>query len=112
MGEMRRLWKGTTEFGTRDLPPDDTWKTNRHHSAMKQLFRDHSNQAIGVEHPIFEDTAVKFVHEQRRSSLPVMSCFKDSQRERETRGGLASTILRAPTTTTPPVLQHPKALTP
>ena len=25
-GEMRSLWKGTTEFWTRDTPQDDTWK--------------------------------------------------------------------------------------
>ena len=30
-GEMRSLWKGTTAFGTRDMPQDDTWKPNRHH---------------------------------------------------------------------------------
>ena len=31
-GEMRSLWKGTTEFGTRDMPQDTTWRPTRHHS--------------------------------------------------------------------------------
>ena len=25
VGEMRSLWKGTTEFWTNDMPQDDTW---------------------------------------------------------------------------------------
>ena len=33
-GEMRSLWKGTTEFWTNDMPQDDTWEANRHHSHM------------------------------------------------------------------------------
>ena len=41
-GEMRSLWKGTTEFWTSDMPQDDTWEPNRHHShilpALSQSF--------------------------------------------------------------------------
>ena len=38
-GEMRSLWKGTTEFRTNDKPQDDTWKPNRHHSNILPLCR-------------------------------------------------------------------------
>ena len=31
-GEMRSLWKGTTECWTNDMPQDDTWEPSRHHS--------------------------------------------------------------------------------
>ena len=40
-GEMRSLWKGTTEFWTNDMPQDDTWEPNRHHSHILPLFRSH-----------------------------------------------------------------------
>ena len=40
-GEMRSLWKGTTEFWTNDMPEDDTWEPNRHHSHILPLFRSH-----------------------------------------------------------------------
>ena len=29
VGEMRSLWKGTTEFWTNDMPQDDTWRTQQ-----------------------------------------------------------------------------------
>ena len=38
---MRSLWKGTTEFWTSDIPQDDTWEPNRHHSHILPLFRSH-----------------------------------------------------------------------
>ena len=34
-GEMRSLVEG---FGTRDMPQDDTWEPNRHHSNIIPLF--------------------------------------------------------------------------
>ena len=37
-GEMRSLMKGTTEFWTNDMPPDDT---KIHHSNILPLFRNH-----------------------------------------------------------------------
>ena len=33
-GEMRSLWKATTEFWTNDMPQDDTWEANRHHRSF------------------------------------------------------------------------------
>ena len=38
-GEMRSLWKGTTDFWTCDMPQDDTWEPNRHRSHILPLFR-------------------------------------------------------------------------
>ena len=38
-GEMRSLWKDTTECWTNDMPQDDTWRPNRHHSHIFPLFR-------------------------------------------------------------------------
>ena len=43
-GEMRRLWRGTTEFRTNDMPQDDTWKPYRPHSNILPLFRNHLTQ--------------------------------------------------------------------
>ena len=37
-GEMRSLWKGTTEFWTSDMPHDDTWEPDRHTSSLSQSF--------------------------------------------------------------------------
>ena len=41
-GEMRSLWKGTTEFWTSDMPQDDTLGTQQtsqsHTSALSQSF--------------------------------------------------------------------------
>ena len=40
-GEMRSLWKGTTEFWTNDMPQDNSWEPNRHNSSIFALFRNH-----------------------------------------------------------------------
>ena len=51
-GEMRSLWKGTTEFSTRDMPQNDTWnwKPDRHHSHTIPLFRNHvTRTAVAIQ---------------------------------------------------------------
>ena len=51
--EMRSLWKGTTEFGTREMSQDDTWKPNRHHSHIILLFRSHlTRPAAAMPHSL------------------------------------------------------------
>ena len=52
-GEIRSLWKGTTEFWLYDMPQDDTWEPNRHHSHITPLFRSHLTRdtaATSTEH--------------------------------------------------------------
>ena len=39
-GQMRSLWKGTTKFRTNEMPQDDTWEANRHHSTTGSWRRD------------------------------------------------------------------------
>ena len=66
MGEMRSLWKGTTEFWTQDMPLDDTWEP-------MDITRNHLNRIAGAMHA----TRFHFVRHVIRRGW---------HRERETRG--------------------------
>ena len=72
-GEMRRLWKGTTELWTRGGPQDDTWKTNGHHSNILPLFRNHLTRNAVAMLPSFVNPVAQAEHERRDSHLSVVS---------------------------------------
>ena len=50
-GEMRSIWKVVTEFWTNDMPQDDTWEANRHHSHILPLFRSHLTRDTAAMFP-------------------------------------------------------------
>ena len=113
MGEMRSLLKGTAEFGTQEVPEDDTWEPNRHHSEIRQLIRKWLNRTAGAMHPPFVNTAAQTEHGRRDSSLPVVSHAEDAKENGKTRGFWGCQnypTCTASTTTTPPVPQHLKML--
>ena len=62
-GEMRSLWKGTTEFWTNDMPQDDTWEANRHHSHMLPLFRSHLTRDTAAMFPLLQNPVASTEHE-------------------------------------------------
>ena len=62
-GEMRSLWEGTTEFWTNDMPPDDTWEANRHHSHILPLFRSHLTRDTAAMFPSPQNTVTSTEHE-------------------------------------------------
>ena len=84
--EMRSLWKGTTEFGTNDMPQDDTWKPNRHHSSMLPLLRSHLTRiAVAMFSPPPNPVAPT-EHGCRDSHLPAVPHTEDAE-EKGRRGG-------------------------
>ena len=91
-GEMRSLWKGTTEFWTNDMPQDDTWEANRHHSHILPLFRNHLTRNTGE-------------HGCRSSHLPAVPHTENAEEEggRVILGWQNYQTCTAPTTATPPV---------
>ena len=69
-GEMRSLWKGTTELCTNDMPQDDTWKPNRHHSSMSPLFRNHLTRNAVAMFPPPPNPVASIENGCRDSHLP------------------------------------------
>ena len=72
-GEMRSLWKGTTEFWTNDMPQDDTWERHRHHSHILSLFRSHLTRNTAAMFPLFQNPVASTEHECRDLHSPVVS---------------------------------------
>ena len=98
-GEMRSLWKGTPEFWTREMPQDDSWKPNRHHSNILPLFRNHLTHNAVAMPPSLVNLVAQAEHERRDSHVSVVSHTKDAEEKGETRGfGVARIIER---------VQHP-----
>ena len=83
--EMRSLWKGTTEFGTNDMPQDETtWEPNRHHSHILPLFRNRLTRDTSAMFPSFQNTVASTEHECRDPHSPVVS-HTDNVEEEEGR---------------------------
>ena len=80
-GEMRSLWKGTTEFWTRDMPQDDTWTPNRHHSDILPLFRNHLTRNAVAMSPSPVDRVVQAEHERRDSHLHAVPRTEDAEKK-------------------------------
>ena len=111
-GEMRKLWKGITEFWTDDMPQDATWRPNRHHSNIIPLFRNHVSQ----------NAVAMFLHLRVPSSrlsmgteIPVCLLCHTPRMPRRKRdawfwGCQNYPTCTAPTTTNPPVPQNLKTL--
>ena len=79
VGEMRSLWKGTTECWTKDMPQDDTWRPNRHHSNILPLFRNHLTRnevAMFLPPP---NPVASTEHGCRDSRLPGVSHTEDAE---------------------------------
>ena len=61
------------------MPQDDTWKPNRRHSHIIQLFRNHfTRTAVAMPHSLV-DTVAQSEHERRDSHLSVVSHTKDAE---------------------------------
>ena len=80
-GEMRSLWKGSTEFWPRDMPQDDTWKPNRHHSDILPLFRNHLTRNAVAMSPSPVDRVVQAEHERRDSNLHAVPHTEDADKK-------------------------------
>ena len=78
-GEMRSLWKGTTELCTNDMPQDDTWKPNRHHSSMSPLFRNHLTRNAVAMFPPPANPVASTEHGCRHSHLPAVPHTEDAE---------------------------------
>ena len=106
-GEMRSLWKGTTEFWTDDMPQDDTWEANRHHSHILPLFRSHLTRDTAAMFPSLQNTVTSTEHECRDPHLPAVSHTENAEEEGDAWFWCCQnyTACTAPTTT-PPVPQN------
>ena len=71
-GEMRCLWKCTTDFWTNDMPQDCTWEANRHHSRILPLFRSHLTRDTAAMFPLLQNTVTSTEHECRDPHLPAV----------------------------------------
>ena len=71
-GEMQSLWKGTTEFWTHDMPQDDTWKPNRHHSNILPLIRNRLTRNAVAMFPLPPNPVASIEHGCRDSHLPAV----------------------------------------
>ena len=80
-GEMRSLWKGTTEFWTNDMPQDDTWEPNRHHSHILPLFNSHLARDTAAMFPLLQKTVTSTEHECRDLHLPAVSHTENAEEE-------------------------------
>ena len=80
-GEMRSFWKSTTEFWTRDMPHDDTWEPNRHHSHILLLFRSHLTRDTAAVLSLFQNPVAQAEHGRRDPPLSVMSHTEDAEEE-------------------------------
>ena len=77
--KMRSLWKGTTQFGTNDMPQDDTWQPNRHHRNIFLLFRNHlTRNAVAMFPPPLNPVA-STEHECRDHHLPAVPHTEDAE---------------------------------
>ena len=81
VGEMRSLWKGTTEFWTNDMPLDDTWEPNRHHSHILSLFRTHLTRDTAAVFLSLQNPVASTEHECRDPHLPVVSHTENAEEE-------------------------------
>ena len=77
-GEMRSLWKGTTEFWTNEMPQDDTWEPNRHHSNMLPLFRNQLTRNAVVMFPEPPNLVALTEHGCRDSHVPAVPHTEDA----------------------------------
>ena len=84
VGEMRSLRKGITEFWTDDMPQDDTWRPNRHHSNILPLFRNHLTQNAVAMFPPPPNPVISTEHGCRDSRLPAVPHTEDAE-EKERR---------------------------
>ena len=98
VGEMRSLWKGTTEFWTNGTPQDDTWEANRHHSHILPLFRNHLTRNTVAIIPLPQNTVTLTEHGCRDSHLPAVTHTENAEEGGSgTRGfGVARIIQREP----------------
>ena len=78
---MRSPWKGTTEFWTNDMPQDDTWEANRHHSHMFALFRSHLTPDTAAMFPLHQNPVASTEHECRNLHLPAVSHIENAEEE-------------------------------
>ena len=79
VGEMRSLWKGTTEFWTNDMPQDDTWEANRHHSHIIPFFRNHVTRNAVAMFPPPPNPVVSTERGCRDSRLPAVPHTEDAE---------------------------------
>ena len=79
VGEMRSFRKGTTEFWTTDMPQDDTWRPNRHHSNILPLFRNHLSRTAVAMFPLLPNPVASIEHECRDSRLPAVPHTEDAE---------------------------------
>ena len=79
VGEMQSLRKGTTEFWTNDMPQDDTWRPNRHHSSILLLFRNHLTRHAVVMFPPPPNPVASTEHGCRDSRLPAVPHTEDAE---------------------------------
>ena len=107
-GEMRSLWKGTTEFWTSDMPQDDTLEPNRHHSHILPLFRSHLTRDSAAMFPLFHNPVASNEHGCRDPHLPVVSHTENAEEEvRSVVLGLPKlTVCTVVTTMTPLMVQN------
>ena len=71
---MRSLWKGTT-----DMPQDDTWRPNRHHSNILPLFRNHLTRDTAAMFPPHPNPVASTEHGCRDSRLPAVPHTEDAE---------------------------------
>ena len=94
-GEMRSLWKGTTEFWTSDMQQDDTWEPNRHHSHTLPLFRNYLARDTAAMFPLFQNPVASTEHECWDPHLPVVSHTENAEEKGGKRGfGVAKIFQR------------------
>ena len=77
-GEMRSLWKGTTEFWTNDMPQDNTWKPNIHHSNILPLFRSHWARNAVAMFPLPPNLVASTEHGYLNLHVPAMPDTEDA----------------------------------
>ena len=77
-GEMRSLWKGTAKFWTNEMPQDDTWEANRHHSHIFPLFRSQLTRDTTAMFPLRQNPVVSTKHECRNPHLPAVSHIENA----------------------------------
>ena len=80
-GEMRSLWKGMTEFWTNDMPQNDTWEANRHHSHILPLFRSHLTRETAAVFSVPQNTTTSTGHGFRDSHLPAVPHTENAEEE-------------------------------
>ena len=81
-GEMRNLWKGITEFWTDDMSQDATWRPNRHHSNIIQLFRNHVTQNAVAMFPPPPSPVISIEHGYRDSRLSAVPHTENVEEKR------------------------------